>query len=75
MTRPPGVKGEVVVLVCDEHVSEGRDALELVNGLCLSLLGGGLDTYVILRTSLPRRYGGGAGAGQQLALPLCAFCD
>jgi len=65
----------VVLLACPEHALEAREAADLVETLVYATLAVRLDSRVIIRASLPRRYGGGTGAGLQLALPLCVFCD
>jgi len=72
--------GERVILVCQVCAQAFREVMDEAGeewvatfltsmGLTVSL-----DEGFILRASLPRRYGGGSGAGLQLSLEICEWC-
>lgn len=69
--QPPRSNGDLVLLTCTDCWATAYPYADALNHI---MAYGGLDKRVILRASLPRRYGGGTGAGLQLCLPLCQLC-
>lgn len=69
---PPAVP-QIHVLACGDCFERACAFVDTMS-LLSALWGVPLDSRVTLRVSLPRRYGGGTGAGLQLVLPICYFC-